>query len=90
MSVNYKKCYVASIYSFIIPHVNFPYKTSIEEGLIFLNITRCYSDGEYYHVFAIAAGYIITYQGGHMMRNASARTVRSRQETFNSNDGHDA
>ena len=25
-----------------------------------------------------------------MMRNADARTVRSRQETFNSNGGHDA
>ena len=24
-----------------------------------------------------------------MMRNADARTVRSRQETLNSNDGHD-
>ena len=32
----------------------------------------------------------IKYQGGHMMRNADARTVRSRQETFNSNGGHDA
>ena len=30
------------------------------------------------------------YQGGHMMRNADARTVRSRQETFNSNGGHEA
>ena len=78
------------IYSFIIPHVNFPYKTSIDERLIFFNITRCYSDGECCHVFAIAAGDIIKYQGGHMMRNADARTVRSRQETFNSNGGHDA
>ena len=32
----------------------------------------------------------IKYQGGHMMRNADARTVRSRQETFNSNGGHNA
>ena len=32
----------------------------------------------------------IKYQGGHMMRNADARTVRSCQETFNSNGGHDA
>ena len=70
----------------IIPHVNSPYKTSIEERLIFYNITRCYSDGEYCHVFAIAAGDIIKYQGGHMMRNADARTVRSRQETFNNGD----
>ena len=76
--------------SFIIPHVNYPYKTSIDERLIFYNITRCYSDGEYCHLFAIAAGDIIKYQGGHMMRNADARTVRSRQETFNSNGGHDA
>ena len=74
----------------IIPHVNSPYKTSIDERLIFYNISRCYSDGEYCHVFAIAAGDIIKYQGGHMMRNADARTVRSRQETFNSNGGHDA
>ena len=52
-----------------------PYKTSIDEPLIFYNITRCYSDGEYCHVFAIAAGDIITYQGGHMMRSADAPTV---------------
>ena len=70
--------------------MNSPYKTSIDERLVFYNIARCYSDGEYCHVFAIAAGDIIKYQGGHMMRNADARTVRSRQETFNSNGGHDA
>ena len=81
---------MANINLFIIPHVNSPYKTSIDERLIFYNITRCYSDGECCHVFAIAAGDIIKYQGGHMMRNADARTVRSRQETFNSNGGHDA
>ena len=74
----------------IIPHMNSPYKTSMDERLIFYNITRCYSDGEYCHLFAIAAGDIIKYQGGHMMRNADARTVRSRQKTFNSNGGHDA
>ena len=54
------------------------------------NITRCYSSGEHRHPFAIVAGDIIKYQGGHMMRNADARTVRSRQKTFNSNSGHDA
>ena len=59
---------------FIIPHANFPYKTSIDERLIFYNITRCYSNREYCHMFAIAAGDIIKYQGGHMMRNADART----------------
>ena len=53
------------IYSFIIPHVNFPYKTSIDEQLIFYDITCCYSNGEYHHVFAIAAGDIIKYQGSH-------------------------
>ena len=74
----------------IIPHVNSPYKTSIDERLLFYNITRCYSDGKCRHVFAIAAGDIIKYQGGHMMRNAYARTVRSRQETFISNGRHDA
>ena len=79
-----------SICDIIIPQVNSPYKTCIDERLIFYNITRCYSDGEYCHVFAIAAGDIIKYQGGHMMRNADARTVRPRQETFNSNGGHDA
>ena len=84
---NSQKCLITL---FIIPHVNSPYKTSIDERLIFYNITRCYSDGEYCHLFAIAAGDIIKYQGGHMMRNADARTVRSRQETFNSNGGHDA
>ena len=74
-----------SIIIIIIPHVNSPYKTSIDEGLIFYNITRCYSDGEYCHLLAIAVGDIIKYQGGHMMRNADVRTVRSSQETFNSN-----
>ena len=69
--------------------MNFSYKTSIEERLIYYNITRCYSNGEYSQVFAIAAGDIIKYQGGHMMSNADARTVRLRQETFNSNGGHD-
>ena len=49
-------------FTFIIPHVNFPCKTSIDERLIFYNITRCYSDGEYCHSFAIAAGDIIKYQ----------------------------
>ena len=41
-------------------------------------------------MFAIAAGDIVKYQGGYMMRNADARTVHSRQETLNSNGGHDA
>ena len=79
-----------SIYFIVIPHVNSPYKNSIDERLIFYNIIRCYSDGEYCQVFAIAAGDIIKYQGDHMMRNADAGTVRSRQETFNSNCRHDA
>ena len=50
------------IFLIIIPHVNFPYKTSIDERLIFYNITRCYSDGEHCHSFAIAAGDIVKYQ----------------------------
>ena len=75
---------------FIIPHVNSPYKTSIAERLIFYNITRCYSDSECCHVFVMAAGDIINYQGGHMMRNTDVCMVCSRQETFNSNGGHDA
>ena len=58
---------------------------TLSRMLYLCNITRCYSDREYSHVFAIAAGDIIKYQGGHIMRNADARTVRSRQETFNSN-----
>ena len=70
---------VGGIITVIIPHLNSPYKTSIDERLIFYNITRCYSDGEYCHVFAIAAGDIIEYQGGHMMHNADECTVRSRQ-----------
>ena len=37
---------ILDIIYFIIPHMNFPYKTSIDERLIFYNITRCYSDGE--------------------------------------------
>ena len=72
----------------IIPHMNFPYKTSIDKRLIFYNITRCYSNGEYLHMFAIAVDDIIKYQGGHMMRNDDVRTVHSRQETFNSNGGN--
>ena len=40
-------------------------------------------------MFSVAAGDIIKYRGGHMMRNDDARTIRSRQETFNSNGGHD-
>ena len=79
-----------SILWFIIPHVNSPYKASIDERLIFYNITCCYSDSEYCHMFVIAAGDIIKYQGGNMLRNGEARTVRSCQETFNSNGGHDA
>ena len=47
------------IFYIIIPHVNSPYKTFIDQRLIFYNITRCYSDGEYCHSFAIAAGDII-------------------------------
>ena len=81
--------FVMVIKHIIIPHMNLPYKTSIDERLIFYNITWCYSNDEYCRVFAIAAGDIIKYQGGHMMRNADARTVRSHQETFNSNGGHD-
>ena len=75
--------------SYYIPHVNFPYLTSIDERLIFYNITHCYRYGKYCHVFAIGAGDILNYQGGHMMRKADARKVRSRQETFNSKAGHD-
>ena len=85
----YKDVY-GNIFVFIIPHVNFPHQTSIDDRLIFYNITCCYSNGEYCHMFAIAAGDIIKYQGGHMMGNTYARMVRSRQETFNSNGGHDA
>ena len=65
----------------------FPIQNFHSEGLIFYNITRCYSNDEYCYVFAIVAGDIIKYQGGHMMRNADGRTVCSRQETFNSNGG---
>ena len=56
-------CYVKVMLScIIIPHMNSPYKTSIDEQLIFYNITRCYSDAEYGHSFAIAAGDIVKYQ----------------------------
>ena len=78
------------LYHFIIPHVNYPYKTSLEERLIFYNITGSFRDGEYCHVFVIAAGDTLKYLGGHMMRNADAGMVRSHQDTFNSNGGHDA
>ena len=77
------------IFYIIIPHVNFHYKTSIDERLIFYNITRCYSNGEYCQVFAIAAGDIIRYQGSHILRNVDARMIRSRQVTFNGNGGDD-
>ena len=52
-----------------------------------LNITRCYSDDEYCHSFAIASGDSLKYQYGHKMRIDKARTVRPRQETFNRNGG---
>ena len=42
--------------------MNFPYKTSIDERLIFFTITHCYSDSEYCHPFAIAGGDSIKYQ----------------------------
>ena len=54
--------YTSREFQFIIPHVNSPYKTSIDKQLIFYNITRCYSDGEYCHSFALAAGDIVKYQ----------------------------
>ena len=54
-----KKVTTSWVSVIIIPHVNSPYKTSIDERLIFYNIPRCYSDGEYCHLFAIAAGDII-------------------------------
>ena len=64
LSSMYVNIYVTSLglIIFIIPHVNFPYKTSIDERLIIYNITRCYSDGEYCHSFVIAVGDIIKYQ----------------------------
>ena len=80
---------LGAIICIIIPHMSSPYKTSIDKRLIFYNFTHCYSDGEYCHVFAIAAGDIIKYQGGHRMRNADACTVRSSQVMLNSNGGHD-
>ena len=75
---------------FIIPHVNFPYKTSIKEPLIFYTITHCFHDDKYGHSFAIAVGDSLKYQYGHIMRNVYVHTVGSRQETFNSNGGHEA
>ena len=79
--------FLGMIFAIIIPYMNFLYKTFIDERLIFYNITRCASNSEYYHVFAIAVGDIIKIQDGHMMRSADASTVRSRQETFKSNGG---
>ena len=91
------------IFYVIIPHVNFPYKTSIDERLRefpIQNFHRRTTGILQYHPLLLqrrilprvchSSGDIIEYQGGHMMRNADARTVRSRQETFNSNGGHDA
>ena len=75
---------------FIIPYVNFPYKASIDEWLIFETITRCFSDYEYRHSFAIAASDSLKYQYGHMMRNANAYTVHSHQEMFNNNGRQEA
>ena len=59
-SVSFVICVICVYY---IPHVNSPYKykTSIDERLIFYTITCCYSDGEYCHSFAIAAGDIVKY-----------------------------
>ena len=71
--------------------MNSPYKTSINERLIFYDITRCYSDGEYCHMFAIAAGDIIKYQGGHLMHNTDVHTVCScrRRSTAMADMTHD-
>ena len=57
---------------------------------MFYNITRCYSDGEHCHSFAIAAGDIVKISVVRLMRNGNARTVRSRQDMFYSNGGHEA
>ena len=43
----------SGLFEFIIPPMNSPYKTSIDERLIFYNITR---SCEHHHPFAIAAG----------------------------------
>ena len=51
-----------TIYVIIIPHVNSPYKTSIDQRLIFYTINCCYSDCEYCHLFAIAVGDSLKYQ----------------------------
>ena len=50
---------IECIYDIIIPDVNSPYKTSIDEQLTFNNITCCYSKGKCCNPFAIAAGDII-------------------------------
>ena len=47
----------------IIPQVNFPYKTFIDERLIFFyTSTGYYSDSKYCHSFVIAAGDSRKYQ----------------------------
>ena len=43
--------------------------------------------GNTFILFAIAESDSRIYEYGHMVRNADARLVRLRQETFNSNDG---
>ena len=60
------------------PHLNFTYKVSIGELLIFHTIKCCYSGHEYFHLFAIAAFDGIKYD----MHGADAGMVRLRQETF--------
>ena len=86
------------VLQFIIPHVNFPNKTSIDERLIFYNIACCYSGGEYCHVFAIASNDILKYQDSHMMpatlmlvrfvhvrrRSSAMADIRHDLATFNS------
>ena len=70
----------------IIPHVKLPYKTSIDEQLIFSTITPCYSNGEYYHSFAIATGDSRKYQSVTVMLcNTNVRTVPSCQKMLNIN-----
>ena len=40
-------------YTFVIPHLNFPYTYSIDERLLLYSTIRCYNEVEYYYSFAI-------------------------------------
>ena len=55
---------------FILLQVNSLYKTSMDERLTFDTITHCFCDGDYCHLFTIAAGNSINTSHSSMMQRS--------------------